>query len=67
MNNPNLWYGLMVADALASLFVFIVGPAIGYDSIESAHAVGILTAIWGVLFGLLGVCAQLVQVLRRQP
>lgn len=54
----------MVLDALASLFVFLVGPMVGYESQESARFVGIVTAIWGVLFGILGVRAQLAQVLR---
>ena len=64
MNNPNVWYGLMVLDALASLLVFMVGPQLGYESLESARMVGILTATWAVVFGILGLRAQLIQLTR---
>jgi hypothetical protein len=66
MNNPNLWYALMALVALLALFVFIFGDALGYDSRESARQVGTITAIWSVVFGIVGVRAQLIQLGRRQ-
>jgi Na+-driven multidrug efflux pump len=67
MNNPNLWYALMVLDVLASLLVFMVGPALGYESLESARTVGIITAVWSVVFGILGLRAQLRRLERPTP
>jgi hypothetical protein len=56
--NPNRWYIVMVFCIMFSLFVFLVGPRLGYET-QQVHDIAIVIGLWAPTLGILGVRAEL--------
>jgi hypothetical protein len=57
--NPNRWYIVMVFCIMFSLFVFLVGPRLGYET-QAVHDIALIIGMWAPTLGILGVRAELI-------